>query len=77
MPILQNKPNFNGLYTTWRMEDVAAMERVKGIEPSYSAWKAAALPLSYTRGAPTLAILAWRSTEKSTQTGLHSFSFGP
>jgi hypothetical protein len=22
---------------------------VKGIEPSYSAWKAAALPLSYTR----------------------------
>jgi hypothetical protein len=28
------------------------MERVKGIEPSYSAWKAAALPLSYTR-APT------------------------
>ena len=24
-------------------------ERVKGIEPSYSAWKAAALPLSYTR----------------------------
>jgi hypothetical protein len=28
------------------------LERVKGIEPSYSAWKAAALPLSYTR-APT------------------------
>ncbi len=27
-------------------EDV---ERVKGIEPSYSAWEAAALPLSYTR----------------------------
>jgi hypothetical protein len=27
------------------------LERVKGIEPSYSAWKAAALPLSYTRGA--------------------------
>ena len=25
------------------------MERVKGIEPSYSAWEAAALPLSYTR----------------------------
>src|SRR5690242_14207154 len=24
------------------------LERVKGIEPSYSAWKAAALPLSYT-----------------------------
>jgi hypothetical protein len=28
------------------------LERVKGIEPSYSAWKAAALPLSYTRDAP-------------------------
>ena len=28
------------------------LERAKGIEPSYSAWKAAALPLSYTR-APT------------------------
>src|SRR4051794_4074651 len=26
------------------------MERVKGIEPSSSAWKAVALPLSYTRG---------------------------
>jgi hypothetical protein len=30
---------------------MANMERVKGIEPSYSAWKAAALPLSYTRAA--------------------------
>src|SRR5258708_32963280 len=27
-------------------------ERVKGIEPSYSAWKAAALPLSYPRARP-------------------------
>jgi len=25
------------------------LERVQGIEPWYSAWKAAALPLSYTR----------------------------
>jgi hypothetical protein len=25
------------------------LERVKGIEPSSSAWKAVALPLSYTR----------------------------
>lgn len=30
------------------------MERVKGIEPSYSAWKAAALPLSYTRATGSL-----------------------
>ena len=28
---------------------VKPLERVEGIEPSYSAWKAAALPLSYTR----------------------------
>ena len=28
---------------------LARLERVKGIEPSYSAWKAAALPLRYTR----------------------------
>jgi hypothetical protein len=33
------------------------MERVKGIEPSYSAWKAAALPLSYTRDFNALARL--------------------
>ena len=30
------------------------MERVKGIEPSQSAWKAGALPLSYTRMLNTL-----------------------
>ena len=28
------------------------MERVKGIEPSQPAWKAGALPLSYTRARP-------------------------
>jgi hypothetical protein len=28
---------------------VREMERVAGIEPAYSAWKAAALPLCYTR----------------------------
>ena len=31
------------------ISSVVRLERVKGIEPSYSAWKAAALPLSYTR----------------------------
>ncbi len=38
--------------TRYRAKGCAAkggMERVKGIEPSYSAWEAAALPLSYTR----------------------------
>jgi hypothetical protein len=29
--------------------DKYGLERVKGIEPSSSAWKAVALPLSYTR----------------------------
>ena len=28
-----------------------ALERVKGIEPSYAAWEAAVLPLNYTRKA--------------------------
>lgn len=31
------------------------MERVRGIEPPYSAWEAAALPLSYTRAGPVSA----------------------
>jgi hypothetical protein len=43
------------------------MERVKGIEPSYSAWKAAALPLSYTRDFNDLAPFRRRHI-------LHSFS---
>jgi hypothetical protein len=30
-------------------KSLKALERVKGIEPSSSAWKAVALPLSYTR----------------------------
>ena len=30
-------------------ERICSMERVKGIEPSQLAWKARALPLSYTR----------------------------
>ena len=34
---------------SWSSAENRAVERVKGIEPSYSAWKAAALPLSYTR----------------------------
>ena len=35
--------------TDARVKCLKSLERVKGIEPSYSAWKAAALPLSYTR----------------------------
>jgi hypothetical protein len=37
---------------TDRDKCLTTLERVKGIEPSYSAWKAAALPLSYTRVPP-------------------------
>jgi hypothetical protein len=36
---------------TTGLKRLEKLERVKGIEPSYSAWKAAALPLSYTRAA--------------------------
>ena len=32
--------------------DLERLERVAGIEPAYSAWKAAALPLCYTRPMP-------------------------
>jgi hypothetical protein len=32
-----------------RAKPLKGLERVKGIEPSSSAWKAVALPLSYTR----------------------------
>jgi hypothetical protein len=35
--------------SSWLVSHIFRLERVKGIEPSYSAWKAAALPLSYTR----------------------------
>lgn len=31
------------------MKQDECVERVAGIEPAYSAWKAAALPLCYTR----------------------------
>jgi hypothetical protein len=33
----------------------AAMERAKGIEPSYAAWEAAVLPLNYARDINDLA----------------------
>jgi hypothetical protein len=33
----------------WLIWQLLDLERVAGIEPAYSAWKAAALPLSYTR----------------------------
>ena len=40
----------HGLISTRiRSGNAGGLERVAGIEPAYSAWKAAALPLSYTR----------------------------
>ena len=35
--------------SNWAIDANKKMERVKGIEPSQPAWKAGALPLSYTR----------------------------
>ncbi len=46
-----------------------SLERVKGIEPSSSAWKAVALPLSYTRIGPTFRALAVIGQERY-RTGL-------
>src|SRR3954465_9264159 len=43
------QPRFVRINNGGRDKHLKALERVKGIEPSYSAWKAAALPLSYTR----------------------------
>jgi hypothetical protein len=37
-----------GCSPAWEM-GAGALERVKGIEPSYEAWEAAVLPLNYTR----------------------------
>ena len=42
--------------TTAQHNYLKRLERVKGIEPSSSAWKAVALPLSYTRTAPPNAL---------------------
>ena len=46
------------------------LERVKGIEPSYSAWKAAALPLSYTR-APVITYHGAQAASTRLAGGLH------
>ena len=53
----------------------AGMERVKGIEPSYSAWKAAALPLSYTR-APVITYHAAQTASTRPAGGL-PYDAGP
>lgn len=47
MPL--NTVDFRGMSRLIRTRLDRKMERVAGIEPAYSAWKAAALPLCYTR----------------------------
>jgi hypothetical protein len=56
--LIARRPEILLLALWWETDDdrlnylkrrIFRLERVKGIEPSYSAWKAAALPLSYTR----------------------------
>ena len=47
-----NAANFVRMKSDPLAKSLKRLERVKGIEPSYSAWKAAALPLSYTRVPP-------------------------
>ena len=48
------------------MKIMGEMERVPGIEPGYSAWKAAALPLSYTRAPADYAFCSciWQRPEQ-------------
>ena len=47
----------------------AAVERVKGIEPSYAAWEAAVLPLNYTRAPGRTGIILQPGL--TVQSGLH------
>ena len=52
------------------------VERVKGIEPSQPAWKAGALPLSYTRRCIFLVGMSGFEPLKAKLTDLQSVPFG-
>ena len=52
------------------------MERVKGIEPSQPAWKAGALPLSYTRKYKIMVEESGFEPLKAKLTDLQSVPFG-
>ena len=56
---------------SWPAErnQIGEMERVAGIEPAYSAWKAAALPLSYTRAGRTYLAAVRENVETSVTSG--------
>jgi hypothetical protein len=53
------------LFRSARMS-ARGMERVKGIEPSSSAWKAVALPLSYTRIRDQLSVISGQDAHRKT-----------
>ena len=44
---------------------LSTVERVAGIEPAYSAWKADVLPLNYTRNEPETAVIEGRKPTNS------------
>jgi hypothetical protein len=44
----------------WRNRCRKALERAKGIEPSYAAWEAAVLPLNYARESTTSTLFVFR-----------------
>ena len=48
-----------------KTQDKKSMERVMGIEPTCSAWKADILPLNYTRGSPETITLYRLCAKKS------------
>ena len=53
-----------------------ALERVKGIEPSSGAWKASALPLSYTRPGSKKGIIPLRNFSLLREIHLKIFAGG-
>jgi hypothetical protein len=66
--------NLNSSHESWKAAEAPAsshwnsagiLERVPGIEPGYSAWKAAALQLSYTRAPPKFPTGGRKSTHRA------------
>lgn len=64
-PALVASRNLNTVQSDKWGKAAMILERVRGIEPPYSAWEAAALPLSYTRvGRTGNRLLALRQAAK-------------
>lgn len=61
-----------------RQITLARQERVMGIEPTWPAWKAGTLPLSYTRVSTTNAIIKWREQDSNLRRHCHQiYSLAP